>query len=193
MACVAVFLCILFTASKATLVSSYSCSLDTKFSASGNGVDMTDLSEAATSLQYCIIDNCIIMRSDTGEELEIIHTTESLIIAVPTSGHTSEIVLMLGNEIRCLNTEHNTNVWVTVGVQLAVSLVHTFINIYVVAVHLLSAKELSVFSKLLMSHNNYCIVLGASNLSYHTFCSSTRFPGGMSKYPLLFHAINNGF
>ena len=93
------------------------------------------------------------MRSDTGEELEIIHTTESLIIAVPTNGHTSEIVLMLGNEIRCLNTEHNTNVWVAVGVQLVVSLVHAFINVYVVAVHLLFAKELSVFSKLLMSHN----------------------------------------
>ena len=153
MACVAVFLLLLFAASNATPISSYSCNLDAEFSASGNGVDMTDFSEVGTSLQHCIIDNCTIMRTDTEEKLEIIHTTKSFIIAVPTDGNTSEMVLMLNKKVPCLTAEHNTNVWVAVGVQLAVSLAHAFINVYVVAVHLLFAKELSVFSKLLMSHN----------------------------------------
>ena len=58
MACSALFLLILFAASKATPISSYICNLNAKFSASGNGTDTTDLSEAASSLQYCLIDNC---------------------------------------------------------------------------------------------------------------------------------------
>ena len=41
--------------------------------ASGN--ENTDLSQV-TTLQYCIIDNCTIMRIDTGQQLDIIYTTE---------------------------------------------------------------------------------------------------------------------
>ena len=39
----------------------------------------TDLSQV-TTLQYCIIDNCTIMRIDTGQQLDIVYTTESLLI-----------------------------------------------------------------------------------------------------------------
>ena len=35
------------------------------------------------------------MRIDTGEELDIIHTTESLLVAVPTDGHTSLKVIAM--------------------------------------------------------------------------------------------------
>ena len=71
------------------------------------------------------------------------------------------------------------------------SLVHAFINVYVVAVHLLFAKELSVFSKLLISHNSWCKFF--SHFCYVTPCSSVGLPGDMLKYPLLFYAVNNGF
>ena len=44
--------------------------------ASGSG--NIDLSQA-TTLKYCIIDNWTIMRIDTGQQLDIVYTTESLL------------------------------------------------------------------------------------------------------------------
>ena len=46
--------------------------------ASGSGHN-TDLSQV-TTLQYCIIDNCTIMRIDTGQQLDIVYTTENIFI-----------------------------------------------------------------------------------------------------------------
>ena len=106
MACITLdlFLLVFIVTSKAASISSHSCNLNTPpLSASGDDVDMIDLSQVNTSLQYCMIDNCTIMRIDTGEELDIIHTTESLLVAVPTEGHTSEIVLPLENETLCVS------------------------------------------------------------------------------------------
>ena len=153
MACVAAFLLILFAANKATLIS-HSSNLDMPLPGSGNDVNATYLPETATSVQYCMIDNCTIRRIDTGEELKIIHTTKHFIVAVPTNNHISETVLMIDEELPCLTVEYNNgSILLAVGVQIALSLAHAFINIYVVTVHLLFAKELSAFSKLLMSHN----------------------------------------
>ena len=57
--------------------------------ASGN--ENTDLSQV-TTLQYCIIDNCTIMRIDTRQQLDIIYTTENLLIVTPKDGHTSMVI-----------------------------------------------------------------------------------------------------
>ena len=48
----------------------------------------SDVSQV-TTLQYYIIDNCTIMRIDTGQQLDIAYTTESLLIVTPKDGHTS--------------------------------------------------------------------------------------------------------
>ena len=150
---IALFLLVLLTASKATLISSYSCNSSIQLSASGDDVDMIDLSQAATPLQYCMINNCTIMRIETGEELEIIHTTDSLMVAVPTDGCTSKIVFMLENEVPCFAAENKHSPIASVGIQLAISLPHAFINTYIVIVHLLFAELRNVFGKLLMSYN----------------------------------------
>ena len=149
----ALFLLVLLTTREATSISSHSCSSGTQSSASGNDADMIDLSQAATSLQYCMIDNCTIMRIDTGEELEISHTTESLLVAIPTDGHTSEIVLMLENEVQCFTAKNRGSFLVLIVNQAIISLPHSFINIYIVTVHLLFAELRNVFGKLLMSYN----------------------------------------
>ena len=60
---------------------------DVQSPAGGSGHN-TDLSQV-TTLQYCIIDNCTIMRIDTGQQLDIVYTTESLLIVTPKDGHTS--------------------------------------------------------------------------------------------------------
>ena len=104
MACVALFLLALCTTSKATVISPHSCNLSIQSSEITSGADMDmmmDPSQVATSLQYCVIDNCTIMRVDSREELDIIYTTENLLVAVPTDGHTTEMVLMLENKVPC--------------------------------------------------------------------------------------------
>ena len=47
-----------------------------------SGSHNADLSQVM-SLQYCIIDNCAIMKIDTGEQLNIVYPTESLLIVTP--------------------------------------------------------------------------------------------------------------
>ena len=42
-----------------------------------------------STLQYYQIDNCTIMRIDTGQQLDIVYTTQSLI---PTDGQTFMII-----------------------------------------------------------------------------------------------------
>ena len=61
-----------------------------------------DLQQVA-SLQYCLVDNCTIMMIDTGEELDIVYTTDSLIVTTPTDGHTTVIIARLYKELPCLS------------------------------------------------------------------------------------------
>ena len=73
---------------------------DVQSPASGSGHN-TDLSQV-TTLQYCIIDNCTIMRIDTGQQLDIVYTTESLLIVTPKDGHTSVKIAKIDDELPCL-------------------------------------------------------------------------------------------
>ena len=73
---------------------------DVQSPASGSG-HSTDLSQV-TTLQYCIIDNCTIMRTDTGQQLDIVYTTESLLIVTPKDGHTSMVITKADDELPCL-------------------------------------------------------------------------------------------
>ena len=153
MACITLFLLVFVATSNAASISSHGCNLNTPpLSASGDDVDMTTLSQVDTSLQYCMIDNCTIMRIDTGEELDIVYTTESLLVAVSTDGHTSEVVLSSENEVPCFPVPAKRGVFVvllltmfTVALGLASG--------YVVVVHLLFPELRNEFGILLMSYN----------------------------------------
>ena len=153
MACITPFLLVFVATSKAASMSSHSCNLSAPpLSASGDDVDMTDLSRVNTSLQYCMIDNCTIMRIDTGEELEIIYTTESLLVAVPTDGHTSEIVLPLDNKIPCFPVPTKRSLFVVVVLTLF-TVALGLASGYVMMVHLLFPELRNEFGILLMSYN----------------------------------------
>ena len=41
--------------------------------------------QQVTTLQYCLLDNCTIMMIETGKELDIVYTTDSLIVTIPTT------------------------------------------------------------------------------------------------------------
>ena len=77
------FIVILTTVSKVT---SLHCS-DQQLPASGD-----DDLQQVTTLHYCQVDNCTIIRLDTGEELDIVYTTDSVIVTTPTDGNTSMMI-----------------------------------------------------------------------------------------------------
>ena len=132
---------------------------DVQSPASGSG--NIDLSQV-TTLQYCITDNSTIMRIDTGQQLDIVYTTESLLIVTPKDEHTSIMVITkIDDELSCLeyqnttnDSEHKTNysehtVYEIINIILIIT-----VSACILIVHLLF-KDLhtSLFRKLLMFYN----------------------------------------
>ena len=72
--CSPVLITILTVASGATPL--YCSDVQSPTGGSGHNTDPSQV----TTLQYCIIDNCTVMRIDTGQQLDITYTTESLLI-----------------------------------------------------------------------------------------------------------------
>ena len=152
---------ILTVASRATPLY---CS-DVQSPASGNGHN-ADLSQV-TTLQYCIIDNCTIMRIDTGQQLDIVYTTESLLIVTPKDAHTSMVITKSDDELPCLqypNTTDDGRIFPIVYTIL--SLLITMVSLYTLVVHLLF-KELrsTLFGKLLMLYNLFEVFLHTSTIA----------------------------
>jgi len=97
MVCFILLFIVTFTVSKVTSVP---CS-DQPTPGRASGDDIPGLQEV-TKLQYCIIDNCTIMITDTGKKLDIIYTTNSLLIATPMDGRTSVNIAKLDYEVACI-------------------------------------------------------------------------------------------
>ena len=154
MAYLCLLIAILIVASGATPLY---CS-DVQSPASGSGHN-TDLSQV-TTLQYCIIDNCTIMRIDTGQQLDIVYTAESLLIVTPKDAHTSMVIAKVNDEFSCLNTTGDSQAiqYAAVIIPLLVMLV----SAYTLIVHLLFKSLHNLFGKLLILYNlNVVCVSGA--------------------------------
>ena len=100
--CRLLFIAVLTVASGATPL----CHSNVQSPANGDSCN-TDLSQV-TTLKYCIIDNGTIMRIDTGQQLDIVYTTESLLIVTPKDGHTSRVITKIDDELPCLGY-HNAS------------------------------------------------------------------------------------
>ena len=147
---------------------------DVQSPASGSGHN-TDLSQV-TTLQYCIIDNCTIMSIDTGQQLDIIYTTGSLLIVTPRDGHTSMAIPKMMMSCLVLNITTQIMVVVTVHDAIIASLIMT-VSICILVVHFLF-KNLrnGVFGKLLIFYNlalviyvftdNYYNIIFVANCQY---------------------------
>ena len=121
---------------------------------SASGSHHGDLSQVI-SLHYCIIDNCTIMRIDTGQQLDIVYTTESLLVVTPVDGHTSMEIAKIDEEMPCLEY-HNTNDGSQVAkfvVMMTVGSLLLIVNGYIVTVHLLFKELRTIFGKLLMFYS----------------------------------------
>ena len=125
-----------------------------------SGSHNTDLSQVI-SLQYCIIDNCTIMKIDTGEQLDIVYTTESLFIVTPIEGLTSTVIAKIDDELSCLKySRTDGSKQIGVVAKLTFPSLIMMISIYIIIVHLLFTEFHTMFGILIIFHN-LCIVFGS--------------------------------
>ena len=123
------------------------CSSDVYSPASG----MADIQQNST-LQYCLIDNCTIMRIDTGQQLDIVYTTQSLLVVTPTNGHTSMIIPKNEPELFCSTTNTNDRSNIQFARMIILVLLIT-VSSYIIAIHLIFKEMRSTFGKLMMFYN----------------------------------------
>ena len=148
MACVVFLLVVIFTVSEATLLY---CSPSDHI---GSG-SMDDLQQV-TTLQYCVVDNCTIMRIDTGQQLDVVYTTESIIVINPTDGQTSSVIARHDNELACVLPDsmvHEDNhIGQFIGLMIMSTLIMT-VSGYMLIVHLLFKELHNLMGKLMISYN----------------------------------------
>ena len=161
------FLAILTTATQTTPLHHH-CNSDVNSPASG----MADLQQH-TSLHYCLIDNCTIMRIDTGQQLEIIYTTQSLLVVTPKDGHTSMIISKSEPEPIC-STPNTTTEDITIT-QVAGIIIVTAIGFvcgYIAVVHVIFKELRNTFGKLMLIYSAalvfQCIDVLALNITHHS-------------------------
>ena len=135
------FIVILTTVSKVT---SLHCS-DQQLPASGD-----DDLQQVTTLHYCQVDNCTIIRLDTGEELDIVYTTNSVIVTTPTDGSTS---MMISKDEYAFPCDGNQIQFAEAVLIVASPLIFSVVGGLVVGL-VLAFKELhTLFGYLLMLYN----------------------------------------
>ena len=128
---------------------------------SASGSHNTDLSQV-TTLQYCIINNCTIMRIDTGQQLDIVYTTESLLVVTPKDDHTSMVIAKTDNEMPCfasqISTADDTNQFVWL---LVTSVLIMIISGLIFCINLIFKEVRHLFGQLLMLYNLGWVLLCA--------------------------------
>ena len=136
------FLILILTTTQTTTLHHH-CNSDVYSSASGL--------QELTTLQYCLIDNCTIIRNDTGQQLDIVYTTQSHLVVTPTDGLTSTMLISKNDpELFCSSpsTTDDNNILIAGG---AVTLLLSSLFSGYTAVLLLLFKELrTTFGKLMI-------------------------------------------
>ena len=120
-------------------------------SPAASGSHDTDPSQV-TTLEYCIIDNCTIMRIDTGQQLDIVYTTDSLLIVTSIDGHTSMVIAKIDAELSCPKYQDVGQIGEFV-VKLILTSLMFLVSGYVCMVHLLFKELRSLFGKLLIFYS----------------------------------------
>ena len=140
----ALFLILILTTTQTTPLHHH-CNSDVNSSASGL--------QELTTLQYCLIDNCTIIRNDTGQQLDIVYTTQSHLVVTPTDGQTSTMLISKNDpELFCFspNTTDNINLSIIRAVTLLLS---SLLNGYIPVLVLLFKEMRNTFGKLVTIQN----------------------------------------
>ena len=143
----AVFLILILTTTQSTPVHHH-CNSDVYSSASGL--------QELTTLQYCFVDNCTIIRNDTGQQLDIVYTTQSHLVVCPTDGQTSTMLLSKNDPELFCSSKSNTTTDLTNSQPIIAIVVLTVISLssgYIAVLHLLFKELRTVFGKLMIIYN----------------------------------------
>ena len=132
-----------------TISLDHHCNSDVYSSASG----MADL-QRPTTLQYCLIDNCTIIRIDTGEQLDIVYTTQSNLVVTPTDGQSSMLISKNDPKLFCptLNTTEDDSTILQVVGLIIVTLI-ALVSGCIAVVHMMFKELRNTFGKLMMFSN----------------------------------------
>ena len=151
MNCIAIFFLIIFTTTRAES-RRYDCNNSHIYMpvvASG----LSNLQEH-DALQYCLIDNCTIMRIDTGQRLDIAYTTQNHLVVTPTNGQTSLLIHKNQHKKFC---HHNSgDVSITLSIGMIFLTVTAIVSGYTTAVILIFKELRSTFGKLMMLYSMTC-------------------------------------
>ena len=109
--------------------------------------------QQVTTLQYCLVDNCNIMRIDTGEELNIVYTTDSLIVTTPTDGCTSVVIAKQEIELPCLDVDTFPFQEIRFAVVMIAAVISTLTSGFIVVMTLVYKELRTTVGNLLMLHN----------------------------------------
>ena len=147
------FIVILTTVSKVT---SLHCS-DQQLPASGD-----DDLQQVTTLHYCQVDNCTIIRLDTGEELDIVYTTDSVIVTTPTDGITSMMIAEDEHAFPCDGLQLKKPI---AAVILVYCSIFTIVSSAIIGIVLMLKELHTLFGYMLMLYNIsfVCFSISAAN------------------------------
>jgi len=97
------------------------------------------------------------MMIDTGEELDVVYTTDSLVVATPIDGHTSIMISKLKDELPCnVPTNEDEDRTAILIVYMVVTTLVLAKSVYVVVVHLMFKQLRNLMGKLLLL---YCLIV----------------------------------
>ena len=141
----------------------------------GSGV--LDLQQV-TTIPYCFIDECTIKRNDTGQQLDIIYITDSVLVVTPTGNQTSMVIAKNEDQCPCMTMVADDQTaefveLVTIGTSIAV------VSGYIFVVHLLYKELHNVFGKLLMLYNGalclQCVVAVTLMITHFRIPTNSQF------------------
>ena len=103
--------------------------------------------QQVTTLQYCLVDNCTIKRINTGEKLDIVYTTDSLIVTTPTDSHTSVVIAKLENEVPCIKPNSMVSEYLILAITFPAVLLLVTVSGCIVVMHLIFKELRTVVGK----------------------------------------------
>ena len=114
-------------------------------------------------IQYCLIDNCVIRRMDTSQELDIVDVGNDTLIAVARGNHTSTLIALLPDEEYCHEADddmdhvHNIEATILLSTKALLLVLVVILSLYIIIVYLLWDKLRSSIGKLLVIHNSLLV------------------------------------
>ena len=159
------------------------CNRDVYSPASG----MADLKQNST-LQYCVIATCTIMRIDIGQQLDIVYTTQSLLVVTPTDGQTSMIIPKNEPELFCSTTNAANEDRTESIAAIIVSTLVAIVSGYIAGIHFFFKELRTNFGKLMIFYN--LIIVFRNVVSISLYLRNIIYPT-LPCYPFIFLFIQS--